>query len=300
MTEWTVSRLDFGNFMKELREHASRPAMTAAAVHIGVSRQAIDRMEDGSLTRLGELHINALLDFYGANDDARVKAEELWREIKTEEKAAKGQGTTRGLWKAYKDQVAPITGKFLRLEGIANHVIAHHPVIFPALLQSADYRRALDRVSEPALSVVDLERRIELTMKRQARLDDPTFRLEAFLSEAVVRNRVGDARVMRNQLEWLARMSERENVAIRLVPFDAGTHPGLTMLTFVWLAFPQGPSGKALPTMVYAEGAIGSVFHEQDEEVSQYRQAIEGLRAVALNEQDTEDLMMKIAKEHAA
>ncbi|WP_369690850.1 Scr1 family TA system antitoxin-like transcriptional regulator [Nocardia jejuensis] len=49
--------------------------------------------------------------------------------------------------------------------------------------------------------MVDLERRIELTAKRQARLDDPTFRYEALLCEAVLRNRVGEPGVMGAQLE---------------------------------------------------------------------------------------------------
>ncbi|MRH89305.1 hypothetical protein GFY24_17930 [Nocardia sp. SYP-A9097] len=300
MTGLTVSRMDFGNFMRELRTHAPRPSVLAAATHIGVSRPAVDRMEDGSPTRLGDLHINALLDFYEPDAETRAKALELWREVKAEEKTAKGQAAARGIWKAYKDQVAPNTRKFLRLEGIADHMVAHHPVIFPALLQSADYRRALDRVSESDLSPVDLERRIELTMKRQVRLDDPKFRLEAFLSEAVLRNWVGDGPTMQKQLDWLTSVSERDNVNIHLVPFTAGVYRGLTMLAFVWLGFPRGTSGKTLPTMVYAEGAIGSVFHEHDEEVNQYRQAIDGLRAVALGEQGTRDLVMKIAKEYAA
>ncbi|WP_157573674.1 DUF5753 domain-containing protein [Nocardia jejuensis] len=300
MTGLTVSRLDFGNYMRELRMRAPRPAVLAAATHIGASRQALDRMEDGSPTRLGALHINALLDFYSVGPEARLKALTLWDEIKSEEKSSRAQGPVRGLWKAYKDQVAPNTGKFLRLEGIADKVVTHHPVIFPALLQSADYRRALDRVNEAGLSLVDLERRIELTMKRQARLDESGFTYEALLGEAVLRHRVGDETTMRSQLGWLATLAERDNVSIRVVPFDAGVHPGLTMLAFDWLTFPPGPSGLTLPTVVYAEGAVGSVFHEHDEEVDRYRQATERIRAVALDKQDTRDLVMQIAKERAA
>ncbi|MET9490071.1 DUF5753 domain-containing protein [Nocardia sp. NPDC006630] len=297
MTGLTVSRLDFGNFMRELRMRAPRPAVLAAATHVGSSRQAIDRMEDGSPTRLGDLHINALLEFYAAESGARVKALELWEEVKTEEKAAKGQGN---IWKAYKDQVAPNTGKFLRLERVAEQLISHNPVILPALLQVPDYRRALDRASSANLSLVDLERRIELSTERQARLDDPSFRYEALLCEAVLRNQVGEPGVMRTQLDWLAEVGKRENVVIRIIPFSAGAHPGLTMQTFDWLKFPPGTSGLTLPTVVYAEGAIGSAFHEHHEDVNRYRQAIEGIRAVALEEQDTRDLVVRIAKEYAA
>lgn len=296
MTGLTVSRLDFGNFMRELRTRAPRSAVLAAATHADVSRQAIDRMEDGSPTRLGDLHIKALLDFYEADSTARAKALELWKEVRTEEKATKGHGN---VWKAYKDQVAPNTGKFLRLEGIANRIVTFHPVIFPALLQSADYRRELDRI-EPDLSLVDLERRVELTMKRQERLNDPGLKFEAFLSEAVIRNRVGNDAVMRKQLEWIAAVTERGNVDVRVIPFSVGSHPGLTMSAFDWLEFPRGTSGLTLPTVVYAEGAIGSVFHEHDEEVNRYQQAIEGIRAVALETEDTRDLVIEIAKECAA
>lgn len=297
MTGSTVSRLDFGNFMRELRIRAPRPAVLAAATHIGVSRPVIDRMEDGSMNRLGDLHINALLDFYATDEAARAKAGELWNEVKAEKKATKGQGN---IWKAYKDQVAPNTGKFLRLERIAAQLISHSQAILPALLQVSDYRRALDRGIDSNLSPVDLERRIELSIKRQARLDDPEFRYEALLSEAVVRNRVGDRTVMATQLEWLAEVGQRDNVEIRVIQFSAGAHLGLTMQTFDWLEFPHGSSGLTLPTIVYAEGAIGSVFHENDDEVDRFRQAIKDIRAVALGQQDTRDLVMKIAKEYAA
>ncbi|MBL1080190.1 hypothetical protein JK358_37930 [Nocardia sp. 2] len=111
-------------------------------------------------------------------------------------------------------------------------------MILPALLQIADYRRALDLAGNPSLS--------------------------------------------------------------RVIPFSAGAHPGLTMQTFDWLQFPSGTSGLTLPTVVYAEGAIGSVFHEHDDEVNRYRQAIEAIRAVALGQQDTKDLVLKIAKEFGA
>ncbi|WP_405490197.1 helix-turn-helix domain-containing protein [Nocardia sp. NBC_00511] len=300
MSGSTVSRLDFGNYMRELRTRAPRSAVLAAANHIGVSRPVIDRLEDGATNRLGNLHINALLEFYNADAEAREKAWMLWEEVRAEEKRAKGGDGQGNIWKAYKDQIAPNTGKFLRLEGAATRVISHNPVILPAMIQTSDYRRALDRGANPNLSLVDLERRIELTAKRQVRLNDSTFHYEALLCEAVFRNRAGGPTVMRAQLEWLAEVGERDNVEIRIVPHSADAHPGLAMQSFDWLEFSAGASGLALPTVVYAEGAIGSVFHEHDEEVNRYRQAIEGIRAVALGKQDTRNLVLEIAKEYAA
>ncbi|MFI1919323.1 helix-turn-helix domain-containing protein [Nocardia sp. NPDC020380] len=289
--------MDFGNFMRDLRLRGPRPAVLTAATRLGVSRPVIDRLEDGSPNRLSDLHINALLDLYEVDEDARAKALMLWEEVKAEEKANKGQGN---VWKAYKDTIAPNTGKFLRLERVAEQIISHNPVILPALLQTPDYRRALDLGGDRNLSLVDLERRIELTITRQARLGDPNFRYEALLCEAVLRNRAGEPKVMRAQLERLAEVGQCDNVEIRVVPFSVGAHPGLIMQSFDWLKFPPGTSGLTLPTVVYADGVIGSVFHEHEEDVNRYRQAIEDIRTVALTQQDTRDLVMKIAKEYAA
>lgn len=300
MAGLTVSRMDFGRFMRRLREQAPRSAMAAAALHVEVSRQALDRLEDGLPTKLGTLHINGLLEFYGCGAEERSEALKLWQEVQAEDKVAKAQGNSKGFWKAYSDQVAPNVQKLLRLERVAEQVIAHQPVIVPGLLQTPDYRRAIDRINEPELSIVDLERRIELTTKRQARLDDPEFRLEVFLSEAVLRNRPGTDSVMAEQMRWLIEAGERDNVDVHVVPFAAGPHPGLKMYAFTWLRLPRGTSGMTLPPVIYAEGAVGSVFHEHDDEVSQYEQAIAGLRAVALATGGTRDLVNRVAKEYLA
>ncbi|MFB8006824.1 DUF5753 domain-containing protein [Nocardia sp. NPDC056000] len=293
--------MDFGKFMQGLRQKAPKSSMTTAALHIEVTRQVLDRLERGSPVKLGTMHINGLLDHYEATPEERSAALSLWTEIKEQDKAAKAQGNSKGFWKAYSDQVGPNFERFLRLEKVAIGITAHQPVIVPGLLQTPDYRRAILRINETKkLSAVDLERRVELNEKRQARLGDPDFRLETYLSEAVLRNRAGAPPVMAGQLHWLAEVGARDNVRIRVIPFTAEPHAGMTMQTFTLLELPTGTSGSALPPVVYAEGAIGSVFHEHDEEVYPYRQAIDGLRAVALSEEDTRDFLSQVAKEYAA
>lgn len=277
--------------------------MTSAAFHVEVTRQVLDRLERGAPVKLGTMHINGLLDFYESTPEERATAISLWNEIKEQDRTAKALGNSKGFWKAYSDQVVPNFERFLRLEKVAVGITAHQPTIVPALLQTADYRRAILRINEiesKKLSAVDLERRVELNTKRQARLEDPEFRLEAFLSESVLRNRTGPPSMLAAQIHWLTEVGERENISIQVLPFTAGPHAGMTMQAFTLLDLPTGTSGRALPPVVYAEGALGSVFHEHDEEVSHYRQAITGLRAVALNEKDTRDFMSLVAKEYAA
>lgn len=300
MAGLTVSRMDFGNFMKSVRSKAPRTALSAAAAHLEVTRFVLMRMEEGSPTKLTKPQVKDLLEYYRAAPADRVEALRLLDEVRAQDSAAKAQGNSKGFWKAYTDQVAPNFEKFLRLEGVADTVIVHQPVIVPGILQSPNYRRAIIHVTEPSLSAVDTERRIELTAKRQARLNESGFRLEAFISEAVLRNRPGTPEVMVEQMRWLADAGTRDNVELRLIPFAVGPHPGLIMQAFMLLEIPKGTSGMALPPVVFAEGAIGSVFHEHDEEVNEYRRAIDGLRAVALSPDDTRDLVVRTAKEYAA
>lgn len=300
MAGLTVSRMDFGNFMQTLRKQAPRKVLAAAAAHLEVTRFVVMRMEEGSPTKLTTPQIRSLLEFYAASPEDCAESLRLWEEIREQDKSAKAQGNSKGFWKAYTDQVAPNFEKFLRLEGVADNVTTYQPVIVPGLLQTPEYRRAIIRTEEPTLSAVDTERRLELTAKRQARLNESDFRLEAFLSEAVLRNRPCSPAAMREQLGWLTEVGQRHNVSIYLIPFSVGPHRGQTIQVFTLLRLPKGASGMVLPPVVYAEGAIGSVFHEQVDEVGQFEQAIENLRAVALTEEGTRDLVNQVTKEYSA
>ncbi|QLY29797.1 helix-turn-helix domain-containing protein [Nocardia huaxiensis] len=291
--------MDFGNFMQHLRKRAPRSALSRAAAHLEVTRFVLMRMEEGSPTRMTTPQLVSLLDFYEVTPEERAEALRLWSEIREQDKVTKAQGNSKGFWKAYSDQVAPNFPKFLRLEGAADHIIAHQPVVIPGLLQTADYRRSVDRIDNPDLSAVDMQRRLVLAAHRQARLGESGFRFEAFLSEAVLRHRPGAPSMMRAQLQWIAEVSEYENVSVYGIPFSVGPHPGLTIQTFTLLQFPTGASGMTLPSVIYAEGAIGSTFHEDQAEVDHYLRAIEGLRAVALTEAGTRDMVLRIAKEYA-
>ncbi|MVU76921.1 XRE family transcriptional regulator [Nocardia sp. ET3-3] len=291
--------MDFGNYMRGVRENAHQ-TLLAAATGLEVSRQVIMRMEEGSPTKLTTPLIGLLLDHYGASPEVCEEALRLWSEIVNQDKVAKAQGNSKGFWKAYTDQLAPTFPKFLRLEGAANRIIAHQPVIVPGLLQISEYRRAIIRIDEPDLSPVNVERLLELTTRRQARLTETGFRLEVLISEAVLRHCPASPPVMAAQLRWIAEIGDRENVSIRVIPFAVGPHRGLTIQPFTLLEFPKASSGIALPSVVFVEGAIGSLYHERVEEIDQYREAIGAMQAVALTKTDTRDMVLALAKEYAA
>lgn len=294
----TVTRRAFGNFLREIREAAGK-SLLAAGLATEVSKHTIARLEDGIQTRLVTAQIEQLLDLYQVTPATRKEALELWSEVREQAKTARLQGNSKGFWQAYADQFASHFPHYLRLEAAANHVTTHQLVLVHGLLQTPDYRRAIVRIDNPELSKVDIERRVELTERRQDRLGADRFRLDAFISEAALHHPLGGTAVMAEQLRWLAELADRPNIGIRVVPFGP-THRGLTIGSFTLLEFSQLTSGLIEPPVVYMEGAFGALYHEQQDIVAQYREAISTLRAVALSEGDTRDLVLKVAKEYAA
>ncbi|MEC3955001.1 helix-turn-helix transcriptional regulator [Nocardia sp. CDC153] len=295
----TVSRRAFGNFLRDMRTRANKTAL-AAGLHAETSRMTIVRLEDGLLTKITTMQLKSLLDFYEADESSRSTALDLWQEVREQAKADKLQGNSKGFWQPYADQLPSHFPHYLRLEAAAARMTTHQLVLVHGLLQTSDYRRAIAKLDTPSISRVDIERRIELTERRQARLDEPDFRLEVLLSEAVLRNQPADPDVMAGQLHWLAEVSERDNISIRIVPFDVGPHRGLVIQSFTLLEFTNPESRPAEPPVVYLEGAVGALYHERADVIERYREAINALQAVALSEADTRTMVLRVAKEYAA
>ncbi|MFE3060689.1 helix-turn-helix domain-containing protein [Nocardia sp. NPDC059239] len=297
----TVSRRAFGRFLRQIREGAGKTAL-AAGLEIEVSRQTLLRMEDGLATKIATSQLRDLLAFYGATEEIRAEALSLWDEVREQAKAAQLQGNSKGFWRPYADQYEAHFPHYLRLETSARRITAHQMILVPGLLQTSDYRRGVIRIDGPDLSAVDLERRIELTARRQARIDQDEFQLNVLLSEAVLRHRPAGAPAMSAQLSWLAEVGQRPNISIRVVTFESGAHRGLTAQSFTMLEFPKLQNGFVDPPVVYVEGAhgLGGVYHERDDVVRNYDRTILALREVALTEHETRDLVMRYAKEYAA
>lgn len=258
------------------------------------------RLEGGSPTKLTTPQISLLLDLYGVGSDVRQEALRLWSELREQEKIARLQGNSKGYWQPYTDQVEPHFPQYLQLEADANRICTHQLVLVPGLLQTSDYRRALIKSEDPELSKVDTERRVELNTRRQTKLNEIGFSMSVFLSEAVLRYRTGGPVVMGAQLRWLAEIGGRDNISIRVIPFDVDTHRGLTIQTFTLLTFPSLEDGLGEPPMVYVEGAMGGLYLNRGDVLDEYRRAISALDAVALSEDDTRDLVSHSAKEYVA
>ncbi|PKW15325.1 DUF5753 domain-containing protein [Saccharopolyspora spinosa] len=165
------------------------------------------------------------------------------------------ESNERGWWTAYRETVPDWFRQYIGLEADALDLWTYEPEYVPGLLQSADYVRAAMRTNQPNMSSDEIERQVLLRRERQERLDgDHPPRLHFYINEAVIRRTVGEREVWRGQLEHLLESSKLDHVELRIVPFSAGSHPGMSG-AFVMMQFPE----EADPAFVYIEHERGAI-----------------------------------------
>ncbi|ATL66270.1 helix-turn-helix domain-containing protein [Nocardia terpenica] len=293
MAGYTLTGRALGRLLCKYRERA-KLTKHAAAQYIETSQQTLGRIEDGLKSKVPDMVVNVLCDAYKVSNAERKELLGLARELRT----AKNSGGT--WWRAYLDQMAEDFDHYLALEQAASKLTTHQLSLLPGLVQIADYRRGTVWEAYPTLPHEEIERRIELVMKRQARLDDPSFQLDVILSEAALRHVVGSPAVMHDQCEHLLRVGERPNVSLRIVPLHARSCIGAIAGSFVFLEFPPLPSTKLIePPVVYVEEFTGALYLVRDGEIQRYRAAADRISRVALDAAGTRDLVMTIAEEYA-
>jgi hypothetical protein len=135
-----------------------------------------------------------------------------------------------------------------------------------------------------------IERWVEFRLARQQLLtrEDPPA-LEVILDEAVLHRGVGDAKVMRAQLDRLLEATEFPNVTIRVLPFAAGAHASPES-PFVIIEMPE-----PYPDVACVDTRGGAVVVEA-EGVESFTQAYDELRQSALSSQETTALIAATAK----
>lgn len=288
----TLPQRAAGRELRRLRMRAGK-SQTAAGKVIEVSPQTIGRMEDGLPTKLSRVYVNALCDEYAASTAERERLLTLAGEVEEAKKAG------NGWWRSY--PVAPKFDHYLGMEDAAQKITTFQLTLLPGLLQTAEYRRDMVWVDDPAIPTEEAERKVELATRRQAKLDEDGFSMDVLLSEAVLRHRVGGPSVMARQLRHLVEVSKRPNVSIRVIPLRADGHIGLQVGSFVLFEFPPLPSSRMIePPVVYVEVFAGHLYLEHEAEIERYRTALERLRRVALDEEATRSLILEIAKEFEA
>ncbi|MGX1976847.1 helix-turn-helix domain-containing protein [Streptomyces kronopolitis] len=271
----TVRRRRLGGEMRRLRERAQLD-QADAATELECSTSKISRSEKG-LGLLKAMEMDRLLNLYGVTDaDERAKLHAIRR-----------AASESGWWEQdqYEEVLPSGLGVYVGLEYDARQVQAWELGLVPGLVQTPDYARALFAGS------ADVDRLVDVRMKRQARLTDATNPLElwAVIDEFALRRPIGGREVMREQVAALAAAAERPNITIQVYPVDKAYHPGLRG-SFTILDF-----GHSDPQIGYVDSPAGNSFLERAKQVHALTHTFDRLKAGALDIPESAALLNSLA-----
>ncbi|MFD4259653.1 helix-turn-helix domain-containing protein [Streptomyces sp. NPDC058534] len=277
----TVRRRRLGQELRRLRELKGMTAEEVAE-RLLVSQSKISRLENGRRS-ISQRDVRDLCGVYEVEDQRIVDS--LMQMAK--------DSRQQGWWHAFGDIPYSV---YIGLETDAESLRTYEPQIITGLLQTRAYAEALIQGALPETSVADVEKRVQVRIRRQERIsaDNNPLRLWVVLDEAGLRRVVGGKQVMREQLEHVAEMSQLPHITVQVLPFDVGAHPGINGQYSI-LEF----ADAADSSVVYIEGVTSDLYLEKAPDVQKYTVMYEHLRAQALNVEQSRQLIEDVAKEYA-
>ncbi|MFF8092274.1 helix-turn-helix domain-containing protein [Streptomyces sp. NPDC016675] len=275
----TTRRRQLGAMLRKLRASKGLTLEEAGRL-VGVSKATVSRYE----TQAGPVRwivVDALCREYEATDAERMAVVGLAKDAKQQ-----------GWWSSFADSIPESMNLLLTLEDDAVREDHFSCVYVPGLLQTRAYSTALQRANEVPLEPAEIERLVDIRMRRQEILNRPKPpRLWAILDESVIRRVVGSPDVMKEQLGRLLEANESPHITLQVLPFSKGAHSA-ALGSFVTI----GGTESALD-VVYVDFHTGSLFLEKEEELERYRLAFEYLRAQALDMEASSALIHRVRKE---
>ncbi|WP_189333181.1 helix-turn-helix domain-containing protein [Actinoplanes ianthinogenes] len=267
--------------MRKLRKSKGL-TLEDVAKHFDWSPAKVSRIELGRVA-VTTRDARDLAIYYGVDDET---------ELQTLRRLARGS-RQRDWWHAYNDVLPKQFGTYLGLEAEAASIHAWEPLLIPGLLQTAAYARALVVAHRAEHNEGETERRVEARMERQDILsgEEAPF-MQAVLGESALRRQVGGRDVMRDQLAFLAKMTERQNVQVHIVPYSAGAYMpmegGFQMLRFA--------DPEAAP-IVCIDLLTRNLYLDDVAEVGRYRDAWEDVLTKALPHTESAAMIKAAAEE---
>ncbi len=281
----TVRRRRLAAELREIRESKGKSGdAVAAALHWSPSK--ISRYERAK-TGLQPREVERLLDYYEITGPRRQLLLGLAEDA-----------TLKGWWEEYGDNLSADYRQFIGLEDEASSMAVWHVDVLPGLFQTEAYARHIIgtyRQIEPITPGM-IERLVKVRMRRQHVVDrGPGLDLTVVVDESVLQRRVGDERVMYEQLQRLAQESDRPNVTLQILPLD-GPHT-VFVESFVIFRFEEDGE-QALQDVVSTEHLRNDFSLEGEKETYLHWIAFQMLTRASLDPDRSRELILKTAESH--
>ncbi|KUO19841.1 helix-turn-helix domain-containing protein [Streptomyces dysideae] len=279
----TVLARKLGGELLRLRDESGLTQPQAAKA-LSATAAKVAKMERGWVP-FRDPDIRILCDLYGVTDPKAV--ERLLSLAKTDRERRKA----KGWWNQYPELRTLV--EYVALEDIATGVRTWQGAFIPGLLQTPDYAWALAIGNADWDDPDEIERFVEAKMARQARLADGSpLSLWAVVGEGALRQLVGGREVMRVQLAHLVEASRLPNVKLQVVPFLAGSHPGMTS-AFSVVSFAE----PGAMDVVYMDTTSSTLWLESEADAARHNTKFERIARTALALHDSVTLIERIRKE---
>ena len=265
----TGRRRRLGAELRRLREAAGL-TIDRVAEELECSPSKVSRIETGQVSATPR-DVRDMLGLYGV-DDARLEAMvQVAREARQ-----------RGWWQKFVD-VPDGVPAYVGLETAATSMDIYMALLVPALLQTPDYARAVIAAVRPDLPRSEIDRRVELRLRRQDLLgQERPPRMRVLLDDTVLRRPVGGPAVMAAQRRRLLADAGRPAVTIQVLEAGAGAHAGMDG-PFTIFGFPA----PAERDVVALDSAADALYLEDAEDVARYRRVFELLLPAARSPEDS-------------
>ncbi|GAA2535870.1 DUF5753 domain-containing protein [Winogradskya humida] len=248
-----VARELLGRLLRLLRE--SRNVSRAdAGRFIGCSDPKISRIELADTT-VKETDLERLLDLYEVTDTKQRQAILRLASLLN----------VRQWWHDYRDVLPGWLCSYLVLESLAEHIRTYETWFVPGLLQTPAYAEAVVRLRHH--SEDEVHRRVEARMERRSRvLPRSKPKLWAVIDEAALTLEVAKPSVMREQIDFLIRVTARDRIPIQILPTGlAAASAGGMSFSMLRLPIDQ------LSDIVYLEQIDSAIFFDSAQESDAYR-----------------------------
>ncbi|MFF1560378.1 helix-turn-helix domain-containing protein [Streptomyces sp. NPDC058279] len=268
-----------GAELRRMRLAAGVSAESAAGL-LGVDRSKVSAIEQGIRT-ISEERLRTLACHCDCADERYIDA-----------LVAMAQPGKRGWWERYRGSLSAAMLDIAETEAHATRVRCAHSVHVPGLLQTSDHALALFRFVVPTLPEQEIALRLAHRLERQQVLEgDAAPEYIAVVHEAALRMRFGGRNVARAQLDHLLYASERHNVVLRVLTFEAEGFPGAGQT----VNYLEGPVPQ-LDT-VQVDSTHGADFLHTEAQLSKYRFQLDWTERLSLAPGPSRDFIHRLARE---
>lgn len=269
----TADRIQIGTTLKRMRIEAG-VSREAAAERLDCTVTTIGNIEQGR-TKISHGNLGLLLKLYGVPEDQADDMIEVNRAANRAVQRVRGGG-----------DIQPHQRRAADLINAASGIRYYSPEVFPGLLQSEGYARAIMAPTGHTNDLLNTRLRFRLGLADVLTRDQHPLHLWAVVGEAALRKNIGGPAVMRQQLQHVVRLCrDRRNVTVQVMPLKAREHYliGATVTIYRF-------DGK-IPEIASADTTIGEQFFDRDSAVAEAITKFDDVRFKAYDPLTSIDMM---------